>query len=64
MIYSTRARNEHAKAGNMSAALARLDSELVVVFDADHVPSRDFLARTVGYFTQDPKLFLVRGRTC
>ncbi|TJZ89588.1 UDP-forming cellulose synthase catalytic subunit [Paracoccus gahaiensis] len=60
VIYSTRARNEHAKAGNMSAALERLDGELVVVFDADHVPSRDFLARTVGYFTQDPRLFLVQ----
>lgn len=60
VIYSTRARNEHAKAGNMSAALSRLDGELVVVFDADHVPTRDFLARTVGYFRQDPKLFLVQ----
>lgn len=60
VIYSTRERNEHAKAGNMSAALARMDGDLVVVFDADHVPSRDFLARTVGYFAQDPKLFLVQ----
>ncbi|WP_245155662.1 UDP-forming cellulose synthase catalytic subunit [Paracoccus ravus] len=60
VIYSTRARNEHAKAGNMSAALDRLVGDLVVVFDADHVPSRDFLARTVGYFSQDPKLFLVQ----
>lgn len=60
IVYSTRARNEHAKAGNMSAALERLDGELVVVFDADHVPSRDFLARTVGYFVVDPKLFLVQ----
>ncbi|MGO4908474.1 UDP-forming cellulose synthase catalytic subunit [Pseudorhodobacter sp. W20_MBD10_FR17] len=58
--YSTRARNEHAKAGNMSAALEDLDGELVVVFDADHVPTRDFLARTVGYFKEDPKLFLVQ----
>jgi len=58
--YSTRARNEHAKAGNMSAALERLSGDLVVVFDADHVPSRDFLARTVGWFVQDPKLFLVQ----
>ncbi|MCZ0964196.1 UDP-forming cellulose synthase catalytic subunit [Paracoccus benzoatiresistens] len=60
VIYSTRARNENAKAGNMSAALERLDGDLVVIFDADHVPSRDFLARTVGYFVQDPKLFLVQ----
>lgn len=58
--YATRPTNEHAKAGNMSAALERLNGELVVVFDADHVPSRDFLARTVGYFRADPKLFLVQ----
>ncbi|AMY70308.1 cellulose synthase [Frigidibacter mobilis] len=32
----------------------------MVVFDADHVPTRDFLARTVGYFVDDPKLFLVQ----
>jgi cellulose synthase (UDP-forming) len=60
ILYSTREKNEHAKAGNMSAALENLDGDLVVVFDADHVPSRDFLARTVGYFVQDPKLFLVQ----
>ena len=58
--YRTRARNEHAKAGNMSAALQTLDGELVAVFDADHVPSRDFLIRTVGHFRSDPKLFLVQ----
>ncbi|GGL70563.1 UDP-forming cellulose synthase catalytic subunit [Wenxinia marina] len=58
--YSTRARNEHAKAGNMSAALADLNGDLVVVFDADHVPSRDFLARTVNYFVAEPELFLVQ----
>ncbi|WP_226783048.1 UDP-forming cellulose synthase catalytic subunit [Oceaniglobus trochenteri] len=58
--YSTRARNENAKAGNMSAAMEDLTGDLVVVFDADHVPSRDFLARTVNYFADDPKLFLVQ----
>ncbi|WP_375261000.1 UDP-forming cellulose synthase catalytic subunit [Palleronia sp.] len=60
IIYSTRERNEHAKAGNMSAALERLDGDLVAVFDADHVPARDFLARTAGYFVTDDKLFLVQ----
>ena len=60
VIYSTREHNEHAKAGNMSAALARLDGDLVAMFDADHVPSRDFLARTVGYFVDNPQLFLVQ----
>lgn len=60
VVYSTRERNEHAKAGNMSAALAWLTGELVVVFDADHIPSRDFLARTVGYFRENESLFLVQ----
>lgn len=58
--YATRARNESAKAGNMSSALENLSGDLVVVFDADHVPSRDFLARTVTHFVDDPKLFLVQ----
>ncbi|MDD7973365.1 UDP-forming cellulose synthase catalytic subunit [Roseinatronobacter alkalisoli] len=60
VMYTTRRRNEHAKAGNMSAALEKLNGDLVVVFDADHVPSRDFLARTVGYFVENPRLFLVQ----
>ena len=34
------------------------DGELIVVFDADHVPVREFLQQTVGYFREDPRLFL------
>jgi len=60
VMYNTRRRNEHAKAGNMNAALEKLTGDLVAVFDADHVPSRDFLARTVGYFVENPRLFLVQ----
>ena len=60
VTYTTRERNEHAKAGNMTSALEKLSGDLVVVFDADHVPSRDFLARTVGHFVENPKLFLVQ----
>ena len=58
--YLTRARNEHAKAGNMNAALKHTDGEIIVVFDADHAPFRAFLRETVGYFKRDPKLFLVQ----
>lgn len=58
--YLTRERNEHAKAGNMNNALAQSTGELIVVFDADHAPARDFLTETVGYFKDDPKLFLVQ----
>ncbi|MCJ2119383.1 UDP-forming cellulose synthase catalytic subunit [Methylobacterium sp. WL64] len=58
--YLTRARNEHAKAGNLNNGLAHAKGELVAVLDADHVPFRSFLAETVGYFAQDPRLFLVQ----
>jgi len=56
--YLTRARNEHAKAGNMNNCFKQSTGELIVVFDADHVPVREFLKETVGYFRDDPKLFL------
>ncbi len=58
--YLTRAKNEHAKAGNMNNALKHAKGELIVVFDADHAPFRAFLRETVGYFAKDPKLFLVQ----
>lgn len=58
--YLTRERNEHAKAGNLNNALAHCSGEVVVVFDADHAPTRDFLIETVGHFNDDPKLFLVQ----
>ena len=60
VVYLTRARNEHAKAGNLNAGLANSDGELVAVFDADHAPFRRFLRETVGFFIKDPRLFLVQ----
>ena len=38
--YLTRARNEHAKAGNLNNGLEHSTGELVAVFDADHAPAR------------------------
>lgn len=58
--YLTRARNEHAKAGNINAALPRTAGELILVLDADHVPTRDILERTVGHFVANDRLFLVQ----
>lgn len=58
--YLTRSRNERAKAGNLNAGLERTNGDLVVVFDADHAPTTDFLQYTVGHFQKDPKLFLVQ----
>ncbi|WP_062232389.1 UDP-forming cellulose synthase catalytic subunit [Aureimonas sp. N4] len=58
--YLTRARNTSAKAGNLNHGMTRSTGELIAVFDADHAPARDFLAETVGYFEDDPRLFLVQ----
>ncbi|MBM3116379.1 UDP-forming cellulose synthase catalytic subunit [Jeongeupia naejangsanensis] len=58
--YISRARNEHAKAGNINAALKESHGELIVILDADHVPTVDFLEQTVGFFLRDEKLFLVQ----
>ncbi|AFY61221.1 glycosyltransferase family 2 protein [Synechococcus sp. PCC 6312] len=48
--YLTRPNNLHAKAGNLNHGLEFCQGELVVVFDADFVPTRNFLTRTVGFF--------------
>ncbi len=58
--YLTRERNNHAKAGNINAALRHTSGELVLILDCDHVPTRDILKATVGRFLADPKLFLVQ----
>ena len=58
--YLTRERNESAKAGNLNNGLAHSSAELITVFDADHAPARSFLRETVGYFREDPRLFLVQ----
>ena len=58
--YITREHNDHAKAGNLNAALKVTHGELFAVLDADHVPTVDFLEKTVGLFERDPKLFLVQ----
>lgn len=60
-VYVTRPENTNAKAGNLNHALTHhCKSELVLILDADHVPTRDILKNTVGFFGQDPKLFLVQ----
>ena len=58
--YHARERNVHAKAGNLNGGLAVTRGDLVVVFDADHAPERNFLTETVGFFAEDPRLFLVQ----
>jgi len=58
--YLTRERNLHAKAGNINEALKKTNGDLILILDCDHVPAKDFLKRTVGFFNKYPKLFLVQ----
>lgn len=57
--YITRPDNAYAKAGNLNNALRQTQGELIVVFDADFVPTTNFLTRTVGFF-QDPQVALIQ----
>lgn len=57
--YLTRRDNRHAKAGNLNHAIRKTNGDLITIFDADFVPTRNFLLRTVGFF-QKPKIALVQ----
>ena len=41
------------KAGALEAGLQKASGEFVAIFDADFIPSADFLQRTLPYFTED-----------
>ncbi len=51
--YITRSDNRYAKAGNLNHALAQTTGELVAVFDADFIPTKNFLTRTIGFFQKE-----------
>ena len=57
--YIARSDNRYAKAGNLNHAIAQSSGDLIVVFDADFVPTTNFLTRTVGFF-QDLQVGLVQ----
>ena len=57
--YLTRTENTDAKAGNLNNALSHSQADFVAVFDADHVPHKDFLNRTLG-FLRDEKVAFVQ----
>jgi cellulose synthase (UDP-forming) len=58
--YLARQKNIHAKAGNLNDALPLTQGNFIVVLDCDHVPTADFIERTLGFFLEDEKLFLVQ----
>src|SRR6187402_2581213 len=50
------------KAGALDEGLKTAKGEFVAIFDADFIPPRDFLRRTVPYFTVNDKLAVVQAR--
>ena len=50
------------KAGNLAFGLAHSDAPYVAIFDADFVPSADFLRRTVPALIGDNRLAFVQAR--
>lgn len=54
--YFDRPDNEGAKAGNLNKALERTSSPYVVTFDADMIPQRKFLLKTIPYFVDAERI--------
>lgn len=48
--YQGLANNTLAKAGNLNNAISKTNAPLIVTFDADMIPRRNFLMETVPYF--------------
>lgn len=58
--YIGREDSKGAKAGNVNNAFQYASGDLVAFFDADHVPVRDFLNATVGFFVVNEDVALVQ----
>ncbi len=50
------------KAGALAAGLETARGDLIAIFDADFVPPRDFLRRTIPHLVADPSLAFVQAR--
>ncbi len=61
MEYRHRTNRHGYKAGALQEAIPHATGDLMAVFDADFLPPRDFLQRTVHYFA-DPKVGVVQTR--
>ncbi len=59
--YFHRANREGFKAGALAEGLKTATGEFIAIFDADFIPSADFLRRTIPYF-HDPGIAMVQTR--
>jgi cellulose synthase (UDP-forming) len=57
--YIRRVTGKHAKAGNINNAFEFTKAEYIAIFDADFVPFKKFLYRTIGFFL-DPKVAILQ----
>lgn len=58
--YLIRPNNAHAKAGNLNHALQYSSGDYIAIFDCDHIPTRTFLQKTMGWFLKDPSCAMVQ----
>src|SRR6476659_3993794 len=61
IVYLHRTDRTGYKAGALEAGLKVAKGEFVAIFDADFIPTTDFLQRTVQFFS-DPKIAMVQAR--
>ena len=61
IVYIHRTDRTGYKAGALEAGLKVAKGEFVAIFDADFIPTPDFLQRTVQFFA-DPKIAMVQAR--
>ena len=61
--YITREDNQGAKAGNINNTLKYIKGDLFLVLDADMIPKKEFLQKTIGYF-EDEDLAFVQTPQC
>lgn len=59
--YQTRSTNDNAKAGNLSHGMEQTDGEYIAVLDCDHMPTGDFLDKTLPYLLDDANVWLVQS---
>lgn len=57
-----RGNNEGFKAGNLNNMLKHSNGEIIVIFDSDFIPSKDFLKRVIPPFLENEKIGCVQTK--
>ena len=57
-----RTNRQEFKAGALKEAMAVAKGDFLAIFDADFVPEKDFLLKTIPYLVMDDQIGLVQGR--